>query len=45
MEHDENKDPQENDSEKMEDLDVGDEAENVSGGARRSDPDAGAQRA
>ena len=44
---DENREPQEGDTEAPEDLEVsGDEAEGVAGGARNigSDPDAGAQR-
>jgi hypothetical protein len=47
MENDENRDPQQDDMEGAEDLEVsGDEAEGVAGGARKigSDPDAGAQR-
>lgn len=46
MEHDEKKEQQENDSEAMEDLDLGEKAEDISGGVRRSnDPDAGRQLA
>jgi hypothetical protein len=46
MEKDENREPQEDDAEAAEDLEVtSDEAEGVAGGLRRSDPDAGAQRA
>jgi len=47
MENDENRDPQADDTQAPEDLEVsGDEAEGVAGGARNlgSDPDAGAQR-
>lgn len=47
MENDENRDPQAEDMEGAEDLEVSsDEAEGVAGGARNlgSDPDAGAQR-
>jgi len=45
MEKDENREPQEDDAEATEDLEVGgEEAENVSGGLR-SNPDLGGQRA
>ena len=47
MENDENRDPQADEMDKPDDLEVSsDEAEGVAGGARNigSDPDAGAQR-
>ena len=46
MDKDENRESQESETEATEDLEVkSDEAENVSGGLRPSNPDAGAQRA
>lgn len=46
MENDQKNERQEDDAEATEDLEVKDEeAEGVAGGLRRSDPDAGAQRA
>jgi hypothetical protein len=44
MDKDENREPQETDTETTEDLEVTtDEAEGVAGGARRNDPDARSQ--
>ena len=44
MEKDENREPQEDDAEATEDLEVSsEEAEGVAGGLRRSDPDARGQ--
>ena len=46
MTENENREPQEDDAETTEDLEVSSEdAEGVAGGVRRSDPDAGLQRA
>lgn len=46
MDKDENREPQEDDADGQDDLEVsGDEAEGVAGGLRPSNPDAGLQRA
>ena len=46
MDSDQKKEQEQEDDPKLtEDLEVGEEAENVTGGLRRSDPDAGTQRA